>query len=344
MNQPRFCPNCGTELIPNDRFCGGCGIDLTRLAASAAPPQPTAPMQPVNYNSPSVVPPNPEMMPGTSAGNLSDGNNAGSKNALIIMVSILLVLFAMGGGLYWWFSKGEEPKIAGNQSKPTTERQRSGATDNNATMPVNQTDNESAVAADLSRASTYLSKPGLKATFDVNYPDGLMGITNRISGLAVPNEVVRVSEVETGIERGEEFGFGFHYVERPDGIYYIMDVTPYEIFPVLKNNLTVGQSWDYADEYGKTVWTVMDMGVNLDLGFRKFNNCLLLKEDNQGVGWQTISYYAPGYGKVMAVSPGGMEYYKMTSLEQIDPTVAANTIKKWCPNYQDIKDERSQSY
>ena len=125
---------------------------------------------------------------------------------------------------------------------------------------------------------------------------------------------------------------------------YIIDSTPYEIIPELKNNLTVGQSWNYTNEYGNIVWTVMDMGVDLDLGFKKFNNCLLVMEDNQAVGWQAISYYAPGYGKVMAVSPGGLEYYKMTAVETIDPGVAADTIIKWCPNYKDIKDDRTQSY
>lgn len=362
MSQPRFCSNCGTELIPNDKFCGGCGIDLTAAPVSSPPPPqpqpqprpqpdmqssaPRAPVPPPDYNSSPAMQGEPTVIPGSPAANVGGGSNVGSKNALIIMVSVLVVLFAVGGGLYWWLSKGEEPKIASNQPKPTTERQRPGVanTDHNASVPVNQIDNESTVPADLSRATTYLSKPGLKATFDVNYPDGLMGITNRISGLAVPNEVVRISEVETGIERGEEFGFGFHYVERPDGIYYIIDSTPYEIIPELKNNLTVGQSWNYTNEYGNIVWTVMDMGVDLDLGFKKFNNCLLVMEDNQAVGWQTISYYAPGYGKVMAVSPGGLEYYKMTAVETIDPGVAADTIIKWCPNYKDIKDDRTQSY
>ncbi len=360
MSQKRFCPNCGTDLIPNDRFCGGCGFDLTSVAVTSPPPPapnpapappyiqpppPAAPMQPANYNSPPNMPTNQATMPGSPAGNLGATSNGGSKNALIIMVAILVVLFAGGGGLYWWLSKEEGPKTAGNQPAPTTERQRPGTVDNNVSVPVSQPEeNEAIVPTDLSRASTYLSKPGLKASFDVDYPDGLMAITSRISGLAVSDEAVRISEVEIGVQQGEEYGFGFHYVERPDGIYYIMDSAPYEIFPVLKNNLTVGGTWVYESEYGNTVWTVVDMGVDLDLGFRKFNKCLLVMEDNQAVGMQTISYYAPGIGKVMAISPGGMEYYKMTSLEQIDPALAADTIKKWCPNYQNIRDDRTQAY
>jgi hypothetical protein len=34
----------------------------------------------------------------------------------------------------------------------------------------------------------------------------------------------------------------------------------------------------------------------------------------------------------------------MTAMTNIDLAEAANTIIKWCPNYLDIKDERSQSH
>lgn len=107
----------------------------------------------------------------------------------------------------------------------------------------------------------------------------------------------------------------------------------------------MGQKWSYDSEYGSILYEVMDMGVDLDLGFAKFEDCLLLYEDNQMVGQQSISYYAPGRGIVYVVAPGGnFEYYKMTAMTNIDLAEAANTIIKWCPNYLDIKDERSQSH
>ena len=124
-----------------------------------------------------------------------------------------------------------------------------------------------------------------------------------------------------------------------------MDVAPFEIYPVLKNNMTVGQTWSYDTEYGSTIYEVMDMGVDLDLGFAKFEDCLLLREDNQAAGFQSLTYYAPGRGSVYVTAPGGnFEYYKMTAMTKIDPAEAAGTIIKWCPNYMDIKDDRAQSY
>ncbi|MDD4169318.1 MAG: hypothetical protein PHD36_03505 [Desulfotomaculaceae bacterium] len=270
-------------------------------------------------------------------------NSGGNKNALLIMISLLVLLFVAGGGIYWWLSRGEDPSRVA--STPATQNNQTATTGGQAATPAPAPAPAPAPTpvVDLSRASTYLSEPGLKCTFFVNYPDGMSGVVERFSARVVSHEAVRVSEVETGVERGEAFGYGFHYVERADGTYYILDQTPDEIFPVLKNNLTVGQTWNYQDNYGNITWTVADMGVDLNLGFATFEDCLLVKEDNQAVGFQSITYYAPGRGSVMVIDPGGAtEYYKMTAFNRIDAAQAAQTVIKWSPNYAAIKDDRTQ--
>jgi len=269
-------------------------------------------------------------------------NSSGSKKALIIMASVLTLLLLAGGGIYWWLSKdkpGGDP--GGSEQAMTQQNGSSDASDDGQNIP--------AVPAqppqvDLSRAATYLSEPGLKCTALVNYPDGTVGVVERISGRVVSNEAVRVSEVEVGVDMGEEYGFGFHYVERADGTYYILDNSPNEIFPVLKNNLTIGQTWDYQNEYDQITWTVMDMGVNLDLGFSVIENCLIVHEDNRAVEYQALTYYAPGRGIVAVRNPGGKEdYYKLTAITTVDEAQAADTVRKWSPNYSIIKDDRTQN-
>ncbi|MGI6436232.1 MAG: hypothetical protein ACOX0F_12940 [Syntrophomonadaceae bacterium] len=363
MSELKFCPGCGAALTPGDRFCGECGFDIHSVAgkpaAPAAPQRPAAPppaaptyQQPQQHSDQSpqtpaapyaqTTPPAGGPMPGRNYA--PPGTNpGGNKNALIIMVSVLALIFVAAGGVYWWLSKDDPGENAGAPVQTATQNSNPAANtggQNGPSVPA-----QTAPQPDLSRASTYLSEPGLKCTFFVNYPDGMSGIVDRISGQAVPNESVRVSEVEVGIDMGEEYGFGFHYVERADGTYYIMDVAPFEIYPVLKNNMKVGQTWSYDTESESINYKVVDMGVDLDLGFAKFDDCLLLLENNQAVGFQSITYYAPGKGSVYVIDPGGaFQYYKMTEMTRIDAAEAANTIIKWCPNYNDIKDDRTQSY
>lgn len=348
MSDLKFCPQCGAGLVPGDRFCGDCGFDTqspTPAAGQQAPKnRPVQAPPPAAVNKP---PPAAQQSPAVqqpAGGRFAPGSptqplgtkSGGNKNALMIMIALLAVLFLGGGGLYWWLSRGEDP---GNAATVPSARNNGAATP--AASPSNS---PSAATADLSRASTYLSEPGLKCTFFVNYPDGMSGVVERTSARVVPNETVRVSEVETGVERGEAFGYGFHYVERADGTYYILDETPYQIFPLLKNNLSVGQTWHYQDEFGKVTWKVVDMGVDLDLGFASFEDCLLVQENNQAAQFQSITYYAPGRGSVLVKDiSGSVDYYKLTALTRIDAAQAAGAVKQWSPNYMEIKDDHSVS-
>lgn len=254
---------------------------------------------------------------------------AKNRSALIIIISILILIFAGGGGLYWWLSRAEDPAAMSKTGKNARQQKNAQA---------------GAAGPDLSRAATYLPEPRLKCSFYVSYPDGTAGDMERVTARVVPSETVRVSEVELNEEGGERYGIAFHYVERADGIYYIYDDTPTEIFPVLKNNLTVGQTWKYQDEFGQVVWEVVDMGVSLDLGFTTLHNCLLLEEDNQAMGLKTITYFAPGKGRVMVKSSlEGAEYLKLTAFSSLDEKQAADTVKKWATNYAAIHDDRTQS-
>lgn len=250
------------------------------------------------------------------------------------MISILALAFLGGGGFYWWLSRGEDTSKVTTDGKNTVQ--------SSANQPTNQS-KASAPQLDLSRASTYLPEPGLQCQFLVNYPFGTSGTMERVSARVVPAEAVRVSEVEINKEDGETAGFGFHYVERADGTYFIYDQTPMEIFPVLKNNLTIGQTWDYQDEYGQVVWKVVDMGVSLNLGFTTLKNCLLIESDNKAVDFKEIVYYAPGMGRVLERSATeGTDFLRLTAFSSMDAGQAADIVKKWAPNYADIKDDRTQ--
>ncbi len=305
--------------MEHDRFCGDCGFDTRTPTNKEEMPGPvTSPEQ--------SGPAKPPHQPGAGQTSISAAKNS---RALTMMIGILVLIFAGGGGLYWWLSGGEGPAVTALAGKEAGQRDDAGT---------------GAPAPDLSRAVTYLPEPSLKCSFYVYYPDGTAGDMERVTARVVPSETVRVSEVELNEESGETYGFAFHYVERADGIYYIYDDIPTEIYPVLKNNLSVGQTWNYQDEFGTVVWEVADMGVSLDLGFVTLDNCLLLAEDNQAMGLKTITYYAPGMGRVMVRSSlEGADYIKLTGFSSLEDQQAADIVKKWAVNYAVIHDDRTQS-
>ena len=329
MSQIKECPRCGGEIIPGDRFCGECGFDTRQepvrpeagMGDSILPPAPP----PETHSSPHAP-----GAPASSYGGLgATSSRSGDKGPVIIVVGLILLLLAAGGGLFWWFSKGEQPpQVADSrQTQPT---------------PDEQSTSQPSAPLDLTQAATYLPEAGLKCNYFINYPDGDSGNMERVSARVASAETVRVSVAEMDV--GGQSGWGFHFIERADGIYLIYDETPLECSPALKNNLTVGQSWNYGSEFGQIVWTVVDMGVRVDLGFTTVDNCLLVKEDNQAVGLQKIIYYAPGMGRVMEkTAQGGTDLLKLTAFSKLDEVQAAEIVKKWCPNYTSIQDDRTQS-
>lgn len=362
MEKFKYCSNCGFKMLEEDRFCSNCGFDT--LSGQQEPKQevkqepkreaPRAQGANINAQDGQGMGPNQNMRPNMNpnAGRPGPGAPKNSNTGLIIAISATVVLLLLGGGIYAALSMRspkEKPPVASN---PQQEEQENGSTEGNSgeKTETEKPEAEKEVPAkadkpDLMKAATYLSKPGLKATFYVNYPDGMAGVVERTSSDIAPDPSVIVTEVETGTDMGEEFGFATHYVERADGTYLIYDDLQYELTPVMKNGLYVGHTWDYWDEYGGIVWTVVEMGVDLDMGFKVFEDCIVIEEDNQAVGFQSLTYYAPGYGIVRVVDPsGGTEYYRMTEFEEIGAEEASQPVKKWAPNYMNIKDDSTQTY
>lgn len=346
MGDYKFCPQCGSKLILGERFCGDCGFDTKGASKDSGELE----KESVKIDDTAVPPSDNSVNKKVNEQLISEESSSNNnKRALVILVAILALVFAVGGGLYWWFSrdKNQTKDIATQQnSEQTTQNSKSQNTkenENTAQSTSDSQNNDIKQKLDLSRAATYMPKSGVKCTFNVNYPDGDSGTMERISAKVVPNEAVLMSEAEIIKEQGETIGFVTHYVERADGTYSIYDDTPMEIFPVLKNNLIVGQTWEYKNENGSIIWKVLDVGVTLDLGFTTIKNCLMVEEDNQAVGVRTINYFAPEMGKIMQKSSQeGQDYLKLTNFITTDIAEAEAAVKKWAPNYFEIKDDRTQ--
>lgn len=111
----RFCPNCGKEFTPDQKFCVSCGKPLPEVPAGAAraetpqAPPPAAP--PAATPVPVVPPPAGAGGPGKKRTGLWIGIGVGAAVLLAIILTVVLV-FAVGG------KKNDENKKATTVSVP----------------------------------------------------------------------------------------------------------------------------------------------------------------------------------------------------------------------------------
>ena len=111
----RFCPNCGKEFTPDQKFCVSCGKPLPEVPAEAAQaetpqaPPPAAP--PAATPVPVVPPPAGVGGPGKKRTGLWIGIGVGAAVLLAIILTVVLV-FAVGG------KKNDENKNATTVSVP----------------------------------------------------------------------------------------------------------------------------------------------------------------------------------------------------------------------------------
>ena len=256
-----------------------------------------------------------------SEDNLHHEFNAKTKTRSLLVVILMIFMQLSAGGVYWWLTN--KATIAGiSENQPAIE------TDNSLNTSKN--------VSDLTRAETYLPKPGVLAKFYQRYPNGEAGVIERISAnIFTDNNIL--SEVDLILYEGKNYGYAYHFIKRSDGVYIISDQNPEDIIPSLKNNLRPGLQWEYHDGTGKTVWTVLEMGKTIDLGFINLQNCLLVQEECNQADYKKIIYYAPEIGRIMEKTAIEGDWLMIiTSLNSIDPDQAAKTIKLWAVNHEQI--------
>ena len=101
----KYCPQCGKELVPGDRFCAECGFDtmVTDQPMNAQSP----PVQPQEYEQPRFVPPTVTNTVGSSTSNTrpyqqnpsSSPNSSGKSNVLnSLLIVFVCIVVLLGGG------------------------------------------------------------------------------------------------------------------------------------------------------------------------------------------------------------------------------------------------------
>ncbi|MEI6140583.1 MAG: zinc ribbon domain-containing protein [Mariniphaga sp.] len=103
----KYCPQCGKELVPGDRFCAECGFET--LVTNQPVNNQIPPVQPQEYEQPRFVPPTVTNAVGSSTTNTrpiqqnstSSPNSSGKSNILssLLIVFVCLVVLVGGGWL-----------------------------------------------------------------------------------------------------------------------------------------------------------------------------------------------------------------------------------------------------
>lgn len=106
MSKAKFCPQCGSKLNSNDRYCGHCRFDTESLenAETKNLKRENIPLSDNPLSSKAT----PDMKNDPPLQSYATPKKDGSKKGLIIVLAVLAGLLIVGAILFWWFSYGNQ--------------------------------------------------------------------------------------------------------------------------------------------------------------------------------------------------------------------------------------------
>ncbi len=136
-----YCPNCGTELLDGDTFCGGCGTNLNQAPAPDATQQ--MPVQPaVQPDATQQMPVQPAVQPDWTQQQYAQQPQMGyappppppgssTNRTIALVVAGVLVVVGLGVGAYFLFGRDGESKdtSSADTKKESTEETSTAAGD-----------------------------------------------------------------------------------------------------------------------------------------------------------------------------------------------------------------------
>ncbi|MCJ7688650.1 MAG: hypothetical protein MUO60_04945, partial [Clostridiaceae bacterium] len=179
------------------------------------------------------------------------------------------------------------------------------------------------------KSSTYLPTLNKKYTYYNKYVDGdecavdvWVGHIEGVPLMSMSN-IIPQSEV-----------FTEHIVKRDDGIYLIADYNPEIYIKYLPSEILEGASW----EMDGISFKIEEINVSCNMGFKTFENCIVVKQDFAQAGYNYKVWYAPGVGVVKSVyaDSGGM-YQKLTGISDMKESEVKELLLKYSANIDKIK-------
>ena len=300
MDHYKFCPQCGEGLEKEDEFCTNCGIR-------------------VDFN---------PIQTGERLNNSGSSEKQRKSGVMkIISFGIVVLMIISAGSVYYFTHKNKKDKPVESTSKAVN----NSIVDNksNIDSQSNTTSEVSKPKYDFQNPLTYIPEANKKYTFSADYTDGLSQtydeIAGKISDLTVISMVTIVPESEAMCQ---------HLVKRNEGIYIVSDSDISVASLYLPSELKVGKEWKGNGSTNK----ILKTNEICDMGFAKFQNCILVQQNYEEAGYSFNVWYAPGVGYIKSTyADSGKMYIEMKGTVDITETEAKTQLKKFSPNVSGIK-------
>jgi hypothetical protein len=207
---------------------------------------------------------------------------------LVILIGICIYLGykTLSGGVSAVLPSGDGGAVPNMQSGDK------GTDDGGNPVSQGEAKNDGQTAeGDYSNPVTYLPQINMKYTFETRELEGSVGSTDITVGKLPDYALLTTVEVVPDSD-----AIAAHYLEDPKGITNLFDGDSEDKASLwLPNNLKVGDTWN--TEFSSV--EILKTGESVDLGFKKFDNCVVLQVDYPESEETCTEYLAPGMGTIL---------------------------------------------
>lgn len=295
----KFCSECGSPVEAQDEFCTQCGHKLQKSESGIA-------QKPINNI---VSKPNKQ------------------RGLILLVIAVLIITVGSGVYLYRKFNSRNALKDKTNSEYTVN---------NTPSTETNKVPNQAEISAEQNNTTSkwenpdvYLPALNKKYTYYNKYVDGDEGTLDVVVGHIDGRAMLSMSSM---IPQSE--AFTEHVVKRDDGIYLVSDGNPEAYTKYLPNKIIEGASWENSGISFK----IEKVNVSCDMGFKTFENCIVVKQNFAEAGYAFRVWYAPEVGVIKSVyADSGSDYQKLTGITDMKENEIKQLLLRYSPNISKIK-------
>lgn len=298
----KYCSKCGSPLEIGDEFCSECGFKLQKSENIISE-------KPVNNR-----------------------RNTVNKPWGRIFVVIAVLIITVGSSFYFYRKFNSENAL---KDKPKTSDSEYTVKD---TAPTETKENTNVVKTPTTqdtesvkreKAEAYLPALNKKYNYYNKYTDGSEGAVDLLVGHIDGAALMSMSSIVP-----ESEAFTEHVVKRDDGIFMVSDYDPEVYTKYLPNEIIEGASW----ESNGIKFQIEKTNISCDMGFKTFENCIIVKQNFAEAGYTYRVWYAPGVGVIKAIyADSGSDYQKLTAITDMNESEIKELLLKYSPNIGKVK-------